>query len=65
MYLGSNISSSESDVNIHIANAWTDIDRLSIIKKSDLSDKIKGISSKQRLCQYYFMDAPHGCWQNI
>ena len=40
-YLGSNISSTESDVNIRIGKAWTAIDRLSIIWKSDLSDKIK------------------------
>ena len=40
-YLASNISSAKSDVNIHLANAWTAIDRLAFIKKSDLSDKIK------------------------
>ena len=40
-YLGSNISSAESDVNLHLAKVWTAIDRLSIIWKSDLSDKIK------------------------
>ena len=41
IYLGSNISSTESDVNIRIAKFWIAIDRLSIIRKSDLSDKIK------------------------
>ena len=39
-YLGSSVSSTESDVNIRQAKAWTAIDRLSIIWKSDLSDKI-------------------------
>ena len=34
-----NISSTESDINI--GKAWTAIDRLSIIWKSDLFDKIK------------------------
>ena len=41
VYLGSNISSTESDVNIHIGNSWTAIDRLLTIWKSDLSNKIK------------------------
>ena len=40
-YLGSNISSTERDVNICIEKLWTVIDRLSIIGKYDLSDKIK------------------------
>ena len=40
-YFGSNISSTESDIKICIANMWTAIDRLSIIWKPGLSDKIK------------------------
>ena len=40
-YLASNISSTESDVNIHRIRKWTAIVRLSIVSKSDLSDKIK------------------------
>ena len=40
-YLVSNISSTEIDVNICLAKAWNDIEKLSIIWKSDLSDKIK------------------------
>ena len=40
-YLGSNISSTESDFNIRFANVWYAIDSLSMIWKSDLSDKIK------------------------
>ena len=40
-YLGSNISSTENDVIICIGKAWTTVDRLLIIWKSDLSDKIK------------------------
>ena len=39
-YLGSNVSS-ESDVNICIGRVWPAIDRLSVIWKSDFSDKIK------------------------
>ena len=41
IYLGSNISSTESDISILIAKAKTVIDRTSIIWKYDLSDKIK------------------------
>ena len=40
-YLGSNISSTESDVNICLAKEWPAINRLLIIWISDLSDKIK------------------------
>ena len=40
-YLGSNISPTESDVNIHIGKAWSTIDRLSTIWNSDLTDQIK------------------------
>ena len=41
MNLGSSISSTESDANIHQAKVRSAIDRLSIIWKSDLSNKIK------------------------
>ena len=41
MYLRSSVSSTESDVTIHLEKAWTAIGRLLIIWKSDLSDKIK------------------------
>ena len=40
-YLGSNISSTESDVNKCLEKVWNTIDWLYIIWKSDLSDKIK------------------------
>ena len=40
-YLGSSISSTENDINIWQAKTWTAINRLLIIWKSDLSDKIK------------------------
>ena len=41
-YHGSNISSTESDVNLRIGKAWIAIDSLSIIWKSNDSDKVKG-----------------------
>ena len=40
-YLGSSVSSIESNINIRPAKEQIAIDRLSIIWKSDLSDKIK------------------------
>ena len=40
-YLGSSFSSTEKDIDTRITNAWTAIDRLSIIWKSDLTDKMK------------------------
>ena len=39
--IGSSISSTESDINRRLAKAWTAIDRLSVIWKSDRIDKIK------------------------
>ena len=40
-YLGSSVLSTETDINRRLAKAWTAIDRLSVIWKSDLTDKIK------------------------
>ena len=40
-YLGSSVSSTEKDVNTRLVKAWTAIDWLSVIWKSDLTDKIK------------------------
>ena len=40
-YLGSSISSTEKDINTRLTKSWTAINRLSIIWKSDLTDKMK------------------------
>ena len=40
-YLGSSVSSTEKDIDTRFTKAWTAIDRLSIIWKSDLPDKMK------------------------
>ena len=40
-YLGSSVSSSEKDIDTRLTKAWTAIDRLSIIWKSNLTDKMK------------------------
>ena len=39
--LGSSVSSTETDINTRLAKAWRDINRLSVIWKSDLTDKMK------------------------
>ena len=40
-YLGSSVSSTETDIDTRLAKTWTVINRLSAIWKSDLTDKIK------------------------
>ena len=40
-YLRSSVSSTETDINTRLAKAWTAINRLSVIWKSDLTDKMK------------------------
>ena len=40
-YLGSSVSSTETDINTRLAKALTAIDRLLVIWKSDLTDKRK------------------------
>ena len=40
-YLGSSVESTEKDIKTRLAKAWTAINRLSIIWKSDLTDNMK------------------------
>ena len=40
-YPGSSVSSTEKDIDTRLSKAWTAIDKLSIIWKSDLTDKMK------------------------
>ena len=40
-YLGSSVSSTEKDIDTRLTKAWTAYNRLSIIWKSDLTDKMK------------------------
>ena len=40
-YLGSSVSSTEKVIDTRLTKAWTAIDKLSIIGKSDLTDKMK------------------------
>ena len=41
IYLGSSVSSTEKDIDTWLTKAWTAINRLSVIWKSDLTDKMK------------------------
>ena len=41
IYLGSSVSSTKKDIDIQLTKAWTGFNRLSIIWKSDLTDKMK------------------------
>ena len=57
-YLGSNVSSTESNVNICLVKAYTAINRLSIIWKSDVSNKIKqdffqAVALSMLLCMHH------------
>ena len=40
-YQGSSVSSTEKDIDTRLTKTWADIDKLSIIWKSDLTDKMK------------------------
>ena len=40
-YLGSSVSSTEKDIDTRLTKAWTAINWLSVIWKSDLTDKMK------------------------
>ena len=64
-YLGSSITSAESDVNMHIEKVWTATNRLLIIWSLIYLINKNRISSKQQLCQHYYMDAPCEHRKNI
>ena len=40
-YLGSNVWSTDRDIDTRLAKIWTTIDRLSVVWKSDLTDRMK------------------------
>ena len=44
LYLGSSISSTKKDINTQLAKAWTAIERLLVIQKSDLTNFILLVS---------------------
>ena len=59
-YLGSSVSSTETDISMRLAKAWTAINRLLVIWKSDLTDKMKRSFFQAAIVSYCCMDAPHG-----
>ena len=59
-YFGSNISSTESDLNIHIGKAGTWIDRLMKIWKSDISYKINW-----KFFQLVHLDSNVTLWEKV
>ena len=56
IYQGSNVSSTETDINTRLAKACTAIDRLPVIWKSDLTDRIKRSRVDTAVWMHY-MDA--------
>ena len=57
-YPGSSVSSTETDINTRLAKTWTALDRLSVIWKSDLTDKMKQFFSSSGLVVWMqYMDA--------
>ena len=56
-YLGSSVSSTQKDIDTRLTKTWTAIDKLSIVWKSDLTDKMK-----RRFCQAAFVSILlYGC----
>ena len=56
-YLGSSVSSTEKDIDTRLTKAWTAIDRLSIIWKSDLTDKMKRSGRIDTVIWMHYLDA--------
>ena len=59
-YRGSSVSSTEKNIDTKLTKAWKATDSLSIIWKSDLTDKLNAVSSRQRSYRYCCMDAQLG-----
>ena len=59
-YLGSSVSSTEKDIDTRLTKAWTAIDKLSIIWKSDLTDEMKRCFFQAVVVSILLYDALHG-----
>ncbi len=55
--IGSSVSSTEKDIDTRLTKAWTAIDRLSIIRKSDLTDKMKRSFFQAAVVSMHDLDA--------
>ena len=66
-YLGSSVSSTKTEINTQLTKVWTAIDRLSVIWKSDLSDKIKRsfFFPSSGCFNTEIMGTPHGRWLSV
>ena len=56
-YQGSSVESTEKDIETRLTKAWTAINRLSIIWKSDLTDKMKRSFFQAAVTSMHYMDA--------
>ena len=56
-YLGSRVSSTKKYIDMWLTNAGTAIDKLSIIWKSDLTDKMKCSGSVDTAAWIHYLDA--------
>ena len=59
-YLGSSVSSTGKDMDTRLTKVWTAIIKLSVIWKSDLTDKIKRSFFQAAIVSYCHMDALRG-----
>ena len=59
-YPGNSVSSTENDIDALLVKVWKALDKLSVIRKSDQSDKIKCDFSEQQSCPYYNIDVARG-----
>ena len=62
-YLGSSVSSTENDINTWQTKLWTAIDRLSVLWKSDLTDKIKHSGPVDTAIWMHYMNANKMRWK--
>ena len=60
-YFRNSVSSTENDINMRLAKTWSAIDRLLVIWKSDLSDKIKVNFLQAAVVSIL----PHGCQLSV
>ena len=59
-YLGNSVSSTKKDIDTRLKKAWTAIDRLSVIWKSDLTDKMKRSFFQAAVVSILLIDARLG-----
>ena len=59
-YLGSSVSSTETDIDTRLTKAWTAIDSLSVIWKSNLTDKMKRSFFQAAIMSILLYGALHG-----